>query len=320
MTNLTIDQEMQNFKHAKETVEINAEEQQILAASALLNTTSEQEAKNQMLRMMGQIETVRTISDLTNVMGLSKLAEIKKNRLYKALKGVVAYDKTGALIPNVSTWEGFCKSIGYSYQKIDLDIANLELFGEETLERLNALGIGYRNIRKLRKLPDDDLQAIVNGETVKVGDKEEIISLIEDMSLKHSRIKKELENKVHRLESDKEIDERLQADKDKKINQLEKELQRDFTPDEAKERKEVRNEELRKELFMRTSACLTEVRLLSSFIDEAFEFEGMSKTLEEALYGDLRGVFKEVMEVGLDHQIYPEQLLGGSLSAITQDS
>lgn len=147
---------------------------------------------------VGALKAFEFTKKLLTVSTIKMLAEIKESQEYKGLKTV---SQDGGLL-TVSTWEEFCQSIGISRQKVDLDIQNLATFGEDFLETSQRMGVGYRDLRKLRKLPEEDREVIINGEAVKAEDKDSLIELIEDMSVKHAKQKEKLENKVKELEKE----------------------------------------------------------------------------------------------------------------------
>jgi len=241
---------------------------------------------------------------------LSKLAEIKKNKLYLQLKGSRAYDRDGKLIANVSSWEGFCRAIGMSHKKVDEDIRNLNAFGEETLDRLNQMGLGYRNMRRLRQIPEEDRVAIINGEQIEVGDKEEVVELIEEMAAKHARERQELTDKVKHLESERQVDQRMLEDKEKKLNELERELRRDLTPDQAAKKRSERDELLKSELLDKSLSSISILNELALTVNKIMDLEDCSEHLEESVYAELRAVFRHALLLGRQYEILPEQLLG----------
>ena len=147
---------------------------------------------------IGAIKATGFIKKLVTVSEIKMLAELKESKEYKDLR---VFDTNGNC-RHVSTWEEFCDSLGVSRQKVDEDILNLSKFGEDFLETSQRMQLGYRDLRKLRKLPEEDREVIINGEAVKAEDKDSLIELIEDMSVKHAKQKEKLENKVKELEKE----------------------------------------------------------------------------------------------------------------------
>lgn len=145
-------------------------------------------------RLTGRVEALDFISKLTTVSGLMLLKNIKENKIYKEL-------------PNIKTWEDYCKSIGFSRQKVDLDLDNLKTFGEEFLTTVSTFGLGYRELRSLSKqvksgnLEVRDSEVIIDGEVISFDDKDELRDAL-DTLLKSKY--KELEEK-DKLLKDKDI-------------------------------------------------------------------------------------------------------------------
>lgn len=156
--------------------------------------------ENQLLlsEKVGALKAFDFTKKLLTVSSIKMLAEIKESKEYKGLQLI---DPEGKLL-TVRTWAEFCQGIGRSFQHIDEDISHLTTFGEEFLETSQRMQLGYRDLRKLRKLPEEDREVIINGEAVKAEDKDSLIELIEDMSVKHAKQKTTLENKVKELEKE----------------------------------------------------------------------------------------------------------------------
>lgn len=141
-------------------------------------------------QLIGQAQAFQAAGDLLRTFGVSKLAIVKENKLYRQL--------AGAITPNGSeltgTWEEFCNLLGISDDKANQDIANLQAFGEEALEQMQRVGIGYRDMRQFRKLPVDQRTALI--EAAKEGDKETLLDLAEDLINRHVKEKQELTQQI----------------------------------------------------------------------------------------------------------------------------
>ncbi len=303
-----VTKDLQRFEQqlAVASTEARQDDAEVLAS---IGGTEDREALAFACRLMGQAEMARAVSDFANVSAISKLAEIKKNKLYRRFTGFSSTGPDGETT-NASTWAGFCRALGMSHQKVDEDIRNLNAFGEETLERLNQLGLGYRNMRRLRQIPDAERIAIIEGEQIEVGDKEEVVELIEEMAAKHAREKKELSDKVEHLESERQVDKRLLADKEAKLNELERELRRDLTADQAAKKRAERDELLKSELTDKSLSSISTLNDLARVVEKILDLEDRTDHLEESLYAELRGVFRHALLLGRQYDILPEQLLG----------
>lgn len=163
-------------------------------------------------QLLGQVQAAASFSQFSRTIGVSKLAYVKESKLYKGLKGSA---------PNGTelrgTWEEFCSLLGLSVDKADADITNLRSFGQEALESMTRMGVGYRDLAQYRKLPDDEKTALI--EAAKSGDKDQLLDLAESLIEKHIKEKSELTAKAEELEQDLK-------DSGKRINNMNAEIER----------------------------------------------------------------------------------------------
>jgi len=192
------------------------------------------EARDQANQLLGQARTAQSFAKLATVVTLRTLAEVKETKAYRALRGVSCVDSQGNKIDDVGTWDGYCRAIGRSKTSVDEDLRNLAAFGEEALESLQAVGAGYRELRKLRQLPEEERQLIIQGEAVQIEDKEALVELIEDMAARHAKEKEELKQQAEDSRQELEASRRVTQDKSNRIAELEEQLHRrqHLTPDQ----------------------------------------------------------------------------------------
>lgn len=143
--------------------------------------TKERDLVNQLL---GQAQMAGAFEDFSRTVRISKLAFVKENRLYKVIAGQETPHGAEKL---AGTWEEFCSLLNRSVDQVDRDIANLKAFGEEALESMARMGIGYRELRQYRRLPEDEKTALI--EVAKAGDKEAFVELAEEIITRHAREK-----------------------------------------------------------------------------------------------------------------------------------
>jgi hypothetical protein len=145
------------------------------------------------------------------------------------------------------TWEEFCGLLGKSVDQVDRDIENLRAFGEEALENMSRMGIGYREMRQFRKLPEDNRLALI--EAAKAGDKEILLDLAEEIISRHSKEKEELEKRATEAEQNYEAQQQVIEKKNQLIDDQDKNIHR------LKRKIETRDpDEFREELHMEASA------------------------------------------------------------------
>lgn len=190
---------------------------------------------------IGALKATEFVRKLVTVTTIKMLAEIKESKQYKGLKIILNEE-----LVTSPTWDQFCQHIGLSREKVDEDIRNLSVFGEDFLETSQRMSLGYRDLRKLRKLDDADREVIIEGEAVKAEDRESLIDLIEEMSAKHRKQKDALETVNKELKADKDALETILQKKDEKVNQLDTQVTKLTSPAEIKRRAESEPQELEK--------------------------------------------------------------------------
>jgi|AntDeeMinimDraft_4_1070355.scaffolds.fasta_scaffold00941_7 hypothetical protein len=213
------------------------ENQALIEGAEKAELTRYAEVRDQANQLLGQARTAHSFAKLSTVVTLRTLAEVKETQAYKALKGVTGTDSDGKKIDDVGTWEGYCRAVGRSRQSVDEDLKNLAEFGEAALESLQAIGAGYRELRKLRKLPEDERELIIQGEVVKVEDKETLVDLIEEMAARHAKEKESLKQQAEVSRQELEASRRVTQDKSARISELEEQVHRRQTmsPDQRLE-------------------------------------------------------------------------------------
>ncbi|TBV10230.1 hypothetical protein [Stutzerimonas kirkiae] len=179
-----------------------------------------QDERDLVNQLLGQAQMADAISQFSRTVRLTKLAYVRENKLYRALSGKQA--PNGSALKG--TWEEFCTLLGYSKDKVDLDLQNLRAFGEEALESMSRMGIGYRELRQYRRLPEDDKSALI--EAAKSGDSAAFVDLAEELISKHSKEKEELTRKLEDTQHDYDALSKVEADTSKKLRDAKLELER----------------------------------------------------------------------------------------------
>ncbi|MDG6359140.1 hypothetical protein [Glaesserella parasuis] len=192
-----------------------SQEQNAVALAAKAMTQDIAEAHE----AMGMLKAFNFVGKLLTVGSLKILADIKETKKYK---GLVTY-VDGKLL-TVGSWEQYVTACGLGVKKVDEDLRNLTVFGEDFLETSQRLGLGYREMRKLRQLPSDARAEIIDADYSDATDKEELIEKIEDLTAKHAKEKAELEAKLKRKSDDYDAQAKVLANKNAQIDRLDTEL------------------------------------------------------------------------------------------------
>lgn len=189
------------------TLNPELENTQNLIATVSSEFSDERDLLNQLL---GQAQMADAFEQFSRTVRSSKLAFVKENKLYRNLKGKKSPNGSEFL----GTWEEFCNVLGISADKADTDIANLRAFGEEALESMSRMGIGYRELRQFRRLPEDQKSALI--EVARDGDKTALLELAEEMIARHAKEKED-------LKIDLDISRQTVAEKKEEIDNLKNE-------------------------------------------------------------------------------------------------
>ena len=171
-----------------------------------------QDERDLVNQLLGQAQMADAFAKFSVTVTTSKLAFVKENKLYRALKGQKSRDGHDFLS---GTWQEFCGILGRSVEQVDEDIRNLRQFGEEALESMSRMGIGYRELRQYRRLPEDQKAALI--EVAKTGDKDSFVELAEEIISKHAAEKAELQKKLDDVQGDYDALSKVEADTSKKL-------------------------------------------------------------------------------------------------------
>lgn len=263
-------------------------ENQQLMAAVVGSYSDERDLVNQLL---GQSQMAGAFEEFSRTVRTSKLAYVKENKLYRALAG--GKSPHGAEFSG--SWEEFCTLLGRSVDQVDRDIQNLRAFGEEALESMSRMGIGYRELRQYRRLPEDSQTALI--EVAKSGDKDALLELAEDLIAKQSAEKAKLTKERDDANADAEQARTQSAERDEKIRALEKKVDtaqrkwRQATPDDQAE-------------TLREQVTLAAQAVLNALAPES----------EDAgLMGALLALSRHADEHGMDVRAY----MGGVIAELT---
>ncbi|WP_025132168.1 hypothetical protein [Pseudomonas sp. PH1b] len=250
------------------------------AMAALLSSHSdERDLVNQLL---GQTQMAGAFEDFSRTVRASKLAFVKENKLYRALKGKKSTN--GSCFSG--TWEEFCELLGISHDKANMDITNLQCFGEEALDSMSRMGIGYREMRQYRRLPEDEKTALI--EIAKTGDKDAFVDLAEEIIAKHAKEKEHLTQSLDKVNAEYEAQSEILAEKNQELDGTKREL--------AKTRKRIQ--------FAEPDEVIKDLRT---------EVLALASEFELTVLGKLREGFGKMAEHGTthgqDHRFYQADLI-----------
>jgi chromosome segregation ATPase len=202
---------------AKEEIELPAINEQGITETMNTMTSIQSEYNDDrdlLNQLLGQAKMADAFCKFTATVAISKMAYVKESKLYQSL--AVMKDRDGRGF--TGTWEEFCKLLGTSAPKANEDINNLQNFGEEALESMSRMGIGYRELRQYRKLPEDQKTTLI--EVAKAGDKEALVELAEEFIAKNAKEKEQLKKENSNLQADYKALSKRNADVAKEKEEL----------------------------------------------------------------------------------------------------
>lgn len=174
----------------------------------------------QAYEMLGMVRMSDFHRKLVTCHHIKILSEFKEAKKYKDLD---VLDNSGNW-RRVTTWDDFCNALGFSREKIDEDIRNLNVLGENFLETSQRLGLGYREMRKLRQLPEEARAEIVDADYSEATDKEDLIEKIEDLTAKFAKEKTVLESQLKTAKDNYDAQSKVLANKNARIDELDTKL------------------------------------------------------------------------------------------------
>ena len=182
--------------------------------------------------VIDEIATIKTLKSIGQLLTITSLVKIKKLKESKAYVGMPYIDEDGNRSV-VRTWAECCKyRLKMAMSTIDKSLLNLSELGEEALEAMQRIGLGDRELRKLRQTSKETQELIVNSKAVKLGNKEEVQNFIEDEFMKH---KAELTTEKQRADEAEQtiaIKNEMLGDKQQELDQnKEREAERKFSQD-----------------------------------------------------------------------------------------
>lgn len=175
-------------------------------------------------RLAGQVQACHAIKQLITVAELTKLQQIREHKLYLALRGQKATDANGEYL--LGTWDSFCRWLGRSETAINEDLLNLATIGAPAMETVRQFGLGYRELRQLRKLDETDRQVVVGEIEANAGDKDAILALIDDLSAKHAKEKDKLTKQLESTKKDLINARQVSLERTTEANQVKEQLKK----------------------------------------------------------------------------------------------
>jgi len=230
------------------------------------------------VRIIGQMQTLEAFRAFSAAGNIKLFQQVKEAKAYKGLR----VPQPDGSVRTISTFDEFCELMGTSRSKVDEDLLNLRSFGESFMETSKRAGLGYRDLRALRALPEDARQIVIEGE--KVGnDPEALRELLEDLAAKNANLKKEV------AESQKRYDTRgdMLADKDAALNEAKEKIRKltSLDVDGAAAKSAAQQREGLTKASMQAGLALEQVVEFLSTLNTTLELPHLDVQMREHLEG-----------------------------------
>ncbi|WP_205904654.1 hypothetical protein [Diaphorobacter sp. HDW4A] len=226
------------------------------------------EERDLLNQVLGQAQMADSFAKFSKTVLTSKMAFVKEHKLYQQLKG----QKTQDGLEFSGTWSEFCNVLGWTPEHANEAIANLNQFGSEALESMSRMGIGYREMRQYRKLPEDQKLALI--EVAKTGDKEGFVDLAEEIIARHAKEKEALTAQVQEAKDSLEAKDRVLESKAEMITRLEEQTSRKFKPRPGSEARSAHEQALLTEVDQVTSSVYLGMHRLFKAVDATLSDSG----------------------------------------------
>lgn len=198
--------------------------------------------KGEAYTLLGRFEA---FNFMRNFLEFSELKMIERIKETKAYRGLWVTDKKTGEQKQINTLKEFCECLGISYETANNHLNYLRDLGEPLYKESMRLGVSNREMRRLRALPDDALTEIAKQDYSEDEDKTRLLTILSEYELKNQQQAETLKETTQKLEESQQNYEalsRVNENKDKRINQLDLELQKSktlietATPDEYGDR------------------------------------------------------------------------------------
>lgn len=118
------------------------------------------DGRDELNQMLGAFAASTNIEKSVQFQKIAAMSRIKERKLYKAI-GDKPLMLAGIQVEACDTWDTFCTQLGFDRATLDEKILNIKTLGLEAAEAFDQLGVSLRDMRKIRKLEDEDKQKLI---------------------------------------------------------------------------------------------------------------------------------------------------------------
>ncbi|MDR1946626.1 MAG: hypothetical protein LBQ51_05610 [Desulfovibrio sp.] len=256
-------------------------------------------------KIIGQIQSLMAVETFSTTGRLILLRQMKESKSYKGLR----VPQADGSIYVVNTFEDLCEAMGTSRRKVDEDLQNIAAFGEAFMNAAQQIGLGYRQLRALRALPEDDREEIKSLSN----DPEALKDLLEEQFVEKSKLKEQLKEKDATLEAR----EKLLKEKNEKLDEAKTKILKltSLSVDDAGELAIARQTEAMREIADAFGLLIGSGIKFFTTLNAALELEGLTPHTRGELEStanlaaqELADLFATQVEwkIDFEHLVYPD--------------
>lgn len=181
--------------------------------------------------LLGRAEAFNFMKTFLEFSELKTIERIKETKAYKNLQ---MFDKKTGEQKQIDTFKEFCECLGVSYDTINNHLNYLRDLGEPLYKESVRLGLTNKEMRRLRALPDEtiiDIAKIDFSEdedksqlVKKLAEAEKMVEKLSDTVEEQAEALKETTQKLEESQQNYEALSRVNENKDKRLNELDKQL------------------------------------------------------------------------------------------------
>lgn len=174
----------------------------------------EEEMAFKAMRMLGQMEALEFIGNISDLSKVQIFINLKKNNAYRAL----TYKDAEGNRKRISDLEEFCDHyMGKSSRRMRQLASNYHLLGAELYESAERIGFRQQDYQAMKALPADDQEVIKQAMQPEV-DRDQILDLMQELAVRHASEKAAHEAEAKEARETKDADLKARDAREAKLN------------------------------------------------------------------------------------------------------
>lgn len=246
----------------------------------------------ELMKQVGRIEMGQFLATVADRAIAETYVKIRDSKTYN---GMVYIGPDGD-VRQVATLDEFCDVfMPRSYRRCQELASNLQLLGPALYEQAEAIGIRQKDYNALKALPADD-QVLIKHAIEETKSRDEVLDLLQEMAVKHSTEKTALTKAAADARADYEAQQTISKNKQKRIDELERETARiaHLEPDQ-------RLDELRQKAVTTAGMAEVAVRALGQELEALRAFRADHPGTDEPILAGLLANIERAL-IGLKNE------------------